>query len=190
MGIYYQLKGKVIAIEEDKIALDVHNVTYEISISHPSDFALNQEASLFIHEINSEDDHYLIGFTLKEEKQAFLDLISVKGIGPKTALNALKVVSPSNLVNAIETNNISFLKKIPGIGPKAASQIILDLHGKLITSSEKTKKTNRYEEVKVALKSLGFKSKEIDDALASIDDNKASDEEVLRLALKRLRKGR
>ena len=76
------------------------------------------------------------------------------------------------------------MKKLPGIGPKAAAQIILDLQGKLVTSG--TANATMYDEVKSALKQLGFKSKEIDDALASISEPGLDSGEVLRMALKKL----
>lgn len=188
MGIFYQIKGKVIALSEDSLALDVNGIAFEILSSRPLDFSLNQEITLLIHEVISEDDHYLVGFSTKIEKDAFLSLISVKGIGPKTALNALKATTPDSLFKAIESNNTSYLKKLPGIGPKAAAQIILDLRGQL-TSLDKKGNAKQYDEVKAALKTLGFKSKDIDDVLSTINEPNATNEDILRLALRKLGKG-
>ncbi|MEE3401644.1 MAG: Holliday junction branch migration protein RuvA, partial [Candidatus Enteromonas sp.] len=80
-----------------------------------------------------------------------------------------------------------YLKKLPGIGPKAAAQIILDLKGKLIESDAKGNPT-QYDEVRQALKQMGFKVKEVDDALSSINEPGASNQEILRLALRALSK--
>lgn len=188
MGIYYQLKGKVIAANEERIGLDVHDVTYEILCSRPLDFPLNSEASFFIHEVITEDDHYLVGFATKIEKDAFLSLISVKGIGPKTALSALKATTPDGLFKAIESSNTAYLKKLPGIGPKAAAQIILDLKGRL-SSNINNQNNKRYDEVRAGLKTLGFRTKDIDDVLSSINEPDLTNEDILRLALRKLGKG-
>lgn len=188
MGIFYQLKGRVISCNEEKIALDVHDVGYEILCAHPLDFAIDSLATLFIHEVISEDDHYLVGFSSKIEKEAFLSLIAVKGIGPKTALNALKATTPDALFKAIESNNTAYLKKLPGIGPKAAAQIILDLRGRLAPSGKNVNE-KQYDEVRAALKTLGFKVKDIDDVLSTINEPNASNEDILRLALRKLGKG-
>ena len=91
-------------------------------------------------------------------------------------------------MKAIAANNTTFLKKLPGIGPKAAAQIILDLKGRLADMGGGSKANpNQYDEVREGLKSLGFKVKAIDEALASINEPGLSNEEVLRQALKKLR---
>lgn len=190
MGIYYRIKGKIIAIDGDGLALENNGIAYEIATSRPFDMKMDEEVSLFIHEVIAEDDHYLIGFRSREEKEAFLSLISVKGIGPKTALSALKATTPEALFAAVESNNTGYLKKLPGIGPKAAAQIILDLRGKLAYSGEKKEEKDDYNEARAALKTLGFKSKDIDEALKHLNlPTGASNEEVLRLALRALKKG-
>lgn len=188
MSMICRIKGNVIGIDEESIAVDVHDIAYEILVSRPDDFSLNEEVTLFTHEVQTEDDHYLVGFSSKIEKESFLSLISVKGIGPKTALNALKATTPDALFKAIESNNTAYLKKLPGIGPKAAAQIILDLKGQLANTDAKSN-PKQYDEVRAALKTLGFRVKDIDDALASINEPNASNEEILRLALRKLGKG-
>ena len=139
----------------------------------------------------SENDHYLVGFSSKNERNAFLNLNRVKGIGPKTALAALSKATPENLAQAIESGNVSFLKTLPGIGPKAASQIILDLRGKIAISTtvKKQKDNSKYLDAKSALQELGFKAKDIDSALEKILDTTLKTDEIVRIALKYLRKG-
>jgi len=186
--MYYALKGQIVDILKDSIALDVHDVTYLLLVSRPNEFKLGQETQVFAYEVFGENDHYLVGFSSKLEKQAFLSLIDVKGIGPKTALNALKETTPDELFAAIKANNTTYLKKLPGIGPKAAAQIILDLKGQLATTDEKGN-PKQYEEVEAGLKNLGFKSRDIETVLATINEPDASNEEILRLALRKLSKG-
>ena len=189
MGIYYRISGKIVSVNENGIAIENNGIAYALTVARPFDFTLEKEASLFIHEVIAEDDHYLIGFSSLIEKDAFLSLLSVKGIGPKTALGALKATSPDALFSAIESNNTAYLKKLPGIGAKAAAQIILDLRGKLSPISDKKGDSEEYIEAKAALKILGFKSKDILDALGKIEKDGKTDEEIIRLALRQLGKG-
>ena len=100
-------------------------------------------------------------------------------------LRALSATTANDVKNAIASNNVVYLKKLPGIGAKAASQIILDLKGELTgTKGDPTV----YDEVAEALKELGFKGAAIERVLATINEKDASPEEVLRLALAKLRK--
>ncbi len=180
----YSLKGIICDVGKDRVAIDLGGIAYEVLVARPEEYRLGQEAFLYCHESITQDDHFLVGFSSKLEKEAFQSLVSVKGIGPKTALSALSKTNPEDLFKAIYSNNTAYLKKLPGIGPKAAAQIILDLQGKLVTSG--TANATMYDEVKSALKQLGFKSKEIDDALASISEPGLDSGEVLRMALKKL----
>ena len=181
----YFLKGQVEAVRKDAIIINVNNVGYEVLSSHPDDFSLGQEVKVFTHEVISEDDHYLVGFADKLEKEAFSSLIQVKGIGPKTALNALSAANPDELFKAISSNNTAYLKKLPGIGPKAAAQIILDIKGKLVESDAKGN-PKQYDEVRQVLKQMGFKAKNVDDVLASINMPGANNQAILKEALHRL----
>ena len=183
----YSLNGKIIAREKGKIAVDIGSIAFEVFVAREEDFPLGEEFRVFTHEVLTQDDHFLVGFSSAMEKEAFLSLISVKGIGPKTALGALSATHPEELFRAIEANNTAFLKKLPGIGPKAAGQIILDLKGKLVKTDEKGH-PEAYEEVSAALKSLGFKKADIDKALSSINEPNLDNAAVLRLALRALRK--
>lgn len=183
--MYYSLNGKVSFIGDNFIVLEVNGVGYQVFVSHVEDYILGQEKFIFTHHIVREDDQYLIGFSSRLEKDAFLSLLDVKGLGPKTAINALSATTPEMLNKAIASNNIAYLKKLPGIGAKAAAQIILDLKGQI--TGEKGD-PGRYEDVKKALQQLGFKSAAIDRVLAEINEENATMEQVLALALKKLRK--
>ena len=183
----YSLKGKVVDRDEEKIALDLGNIAYEVFVAKPFEMPLDADIKLYTYEVLTQDDHYLVGFVTKMEKLAFSSLISVKGIGPKTAISALSKTTPEELFEAIEANNISYLKKLPGIGPKAASQIILDLQGKLV-SHKQNSDLESFKEARLALKQLGFKVKEIDDVLAIVGKPNQTPEETITLALRKLRK--
>lgn len=182
--MYYSLKGIIKHIDKSYIVIDVHDVCYQIIVSHPDEFHLNETYLVYTYLVVREDEQYLIGFSSLLEKQAFLSLINVKGIGPKLAINALSMTSPEMLMKAISSNNITYLKRLPGIGAKAASQIILDLKGQL--TGEKGN-PDQYEDVKQALKQLGFKNSQIENVLVQINEENATNEQILAIALKKLR---
>ena len=181
----YFLKGKIASIESDSVVIDVRDVGYQVLVSHISDYKVGDEVLLYTYNVVREDENYLVGFTDKDEREVFMSLIKVKGLGPKTAINALSATTPQEVIAAISSNNVAFLKKLPGLGAKAAGQIILDLKGELTGSKGNPK---QYEEVYDALKSLGFKGAAIDRVLATINEPNASTEEILKIALSRLRK--
>ena len=181
----YSLKGKVLLTDGDTVVIDVHDVGYQVLVSHVNDYEIGQDVFLYTYNVVREDETYLVGFSSIEEKEVFLALIRVKGLGPRTVIGALSATTPNDVKNAIASNNVVYLKKLPGIGAKAASQIILDLKGELTgTKGDPTV----YDEVYEALKELGFKGVAIERVLATINEKDAKPEEVLRLALAKLRK--
>ena len=182
----YFLKGKVAMIDGDTVIIDVNNVGYQVLVSHINDYKVGEEVLVYTYNVVREDEQYLVGFTSLDEKNVFLSLIKVKGLGPKSAIGALSSTTPEEVVNAIASNNVAYLKKLPGIGAKAAAQIILDLKGQLTGGSKGD--PGVYEEVYEALKSMGFKGAAIDRVLATINEPDATAEEVLRIALNKLRK--
>lgn len=181
----YFLRGKIVLIENDSVVIDVNDVGYQLLVSHPDQYEIGEEVLLYTYNVVREDENYLIGFKDIEERKVFLSLIKVKGLGPKTVINALSAATPNDVINAISSNNVAYLKKLPGLGAKAAGQIILDLKGELTGSKGNPK---QYEEVYDALKSLGFKGAAIDRVLATINEPDASTEDILRIALSRLKK--
>ncbi len=181
----YSLRGKVLLIDGETVVVDVHDVGYQVLVSHANDYEVGQDVFLYTYNVVREDEQYLVGFSSLDEKEVFLALVRVKGLGPKTVIGALSACTPNDVKNAIASNNVVYLKKLPGIGAKAASQIILDLKGELTgTKGDPTV----YDEVAEALKELGFKGAAIERVLATINEKDATPEEVLRLALAKLRK--
>lgn len=182
----YFLKGRVALKYKDTVVIDVNNVGYQVLVSHIDDYEVGEEVLVYTYNVVREDEQYLVGFSSLDEKSVFLSLIKVKGLGPKSAIGALSSTSPQEVVAAIASNNVAYLKKLPGIGAKAAAQIILDLKGELTGGSKGD--PGVYEDVYEALKGLGFKGAAIDRVLATINEPDASSEEVLRIALSKLRK--
>ncbi|MFA6661305.1 MAG: Holliday junction branch migration protein RuvA [Bacilli bacterium] len=180
----YFLKGRVAHLDKDTVIVDVHDVGYQVLVSRIDDFEIGQEVLVYTHNVVREDEQYLVGFKTLEEKSVFLSLIKVKGLGPRTAINALKATTPQQVITAIASNNVAYLKKLPGIGAKAAAQIILDLKG-ILAGGEKGN-PEVYEDVYDALKEMGFKGAAIDRVLATINEPDAKPEDVLRIALSKL----
>lgn len=183
----YFLRGKVALKDKDTLVIDVRDVGYQVLVSHIDDYEIGQEVFVYTYNVVREDEQYLVAFNTLEEKSVFLSLIKVKGLGPKTVIGALSATSPDQVVAAIASNNVAYLKKLPGIGAKAAGQIILDLKGEL-TGDGKKGDPGVYDIVYDALKELGFKGAAIDRVLASINEPGATPEEVIKIALSKLRK--
>ncbi len=166
------IKGKVTFIQEDSIIIDVNGIGYEIICPNPFIFQSYLQKELFIHTYHHvrEDTQSLFGFKDEDEKQLFTKLISVSGIGPKSAIAILGTVHVPDFVAAVEGEDEKYLTQFPGVGKKTARQIILDLKGKL-TSMFTIEKTidllnneldpHHLNEAIEALKSLGYSEKEI-----------------------------
>ena len=125
-----------------------------------------------------------LGFISEEERDLFLRLIDVKGLGPKMALSILATGTINGIVDAIDRENILYLKKIPKIGEKLARQIILDLKGKLasIESHEESS-----DELIMALEALGYKSSDVKNVIVKVDKTQNIEtqiKEALKLLLK------
>lgn len=186
------IKGKVVEVAIDHVVVENQNVGYIINVPNPSDYSYGLEEKIFTYFYVREDGVSLFGFKKREEKSLFLKLIEVSGIGPKTACNILGATTYNALIQAIETSNTAFLKKLPGIGAKAASQIVLDLKGKLVIQEKDLKVTQKLsqnlQDTRDALRGLGFKVSDIDAVLAKIGNEEKTSSEYLKEALKLLRK--
>ena len=147
--------GKITYINPGYIALENNNIGYKIYVSNPYSYKENEEIKVFLYEHIKEDEDTLYGFKTIDERDFFLKLINVKGLGPKMALVLLSS-SLDDIINAIETENILYLKKFPKIGDKVARQIILDLKGKLISKPNEV--IVKDDELKEALLALGYKN--------------------------------
>ena len=129
--MYGYIIGKVTSITPKYIICENNKIGYLLIVANPYNFKLDEEYKIYTHQYVREDVLDLYGFQSAEEKELFLKLISVSGIGPKSALSMLATGSVKEIVNAIESRNDVYLRKFPGIGAKASQQIILDLRGKL-----------------------------------------------------------
>ncbi len=186
--MYNYIFGKITDIESTFVVIEAGGVGYQIFTPNPYSFDMNMVYKIYVYQVVREDENSLYGFQTKEEKEMFLKLISVKGLGPKMALPILATGSLSGIMDAIERENILYLKKFPKIGDKVAKQIILDLKGKVsIAGLEKVNNGNSYEELTEVLKGLGYKEKEIKGIVVKVDQNLSIEDQVkeaLKLLLK------
>ena len=134
--MYNYIVGKITDIESSYIVLECSSIGYQIYVSNPYQFEIDKETKVYVYTQIKEDEHNLYGFKTKEEKELFLKLINVKGVGPKLVMPMLATGSVSGIVDAIDRENILYLKKFPKVGEKVARQIILDLKGKLAKTSD------------------------------------------------------
>ena len=170
--MYSYLNGTVTEITAGKISLEVNDIGFEIITPNPFEFKKDELVKVFIYQYVREDAIHLYGFKTLDAKGLFIKLLSVKGIGPKSALAILASGNVKDVISAIELGNSKFLGKFPGIGPKSSMQIILDLKGKIDLSESSSLLSTNIKEVEEALQSLGYKSKEITKAVRGLDGSK------------------
>lgn len=169
--MYEYIIGKVTNITPFYIVIENQGIGYQIAMGNPYRYSskLNQEVQIYLHQVVREDAQLLYGFGNADEKQLFLKLISVSGIGPKSALAILANDDHHGLIQAIEIDDVTFLTKFPGVGKKTAQQMILDLKGKLgelvgdlpVNKATAPKGNLALEEALEALSALGYGDKEV-----------------------------
>lgn len=185
--MYNYIVGKISEVTGTYIVLDNNGIGYLVYTPNPYAFNENEEYKVYIYQQVREDDISLFGFKTIEEKELFLKLISVKGLGPKMALPILATGSVLGVMDAIERENILYLKKFPKIGDKVAKQMILDLKGKLGMINATGLTENSYDELLEVLKGLGYKEKEFKSIIPKIDNSLTIEDQVkeaLKLLLK------
>ena len=116
--MFEYIKGKIKDIESNYIILDNNDIGYKIYTASPYSFEIDKEYIVYIYQHIREDENTLFGFKTKDDRNLFLKLIDVKGLGPKMALPMLATGSVSGIIDAIERENILYLKKFPKIGDK------------------------------------------------------------------------
>ncbi len=173
--MYAYIYGKITHIEPTYVVLENQGVGYLIITPNSYRYKLNQEALIHTHHYVREDVDNLYGFMSLDEKKLFIKLISVSGIGPKSALSILASGETDNIIYAIESSDVKYLTKFPGIGPKSAQQIILDLKGKVDKIELGTPEAD---EVRQALEALGYSNTEITKTLKKLDQDKPIEERV------------
>ena len=195
--MYEYFNGELAHILPTAIVIDVHGVGYQVVFANPYRLqdSLKKQIKVLVQQVVREDSITLYGFISSEERELFQRLISVSGIGPKSAMSILANDDTEGFVNAVESGNVTYLTKFPGVGKKTSQQIILDLKGKFEALPEETTKavvsTNQatLEEAKDALLGLGYSAKEITKIWKSLEAAAPSTtQEALKVAFKLLMK--
>jgi Holliday junction DNA helicase RuvA len=192
------IKGEVVEITPASVTLECAGIGYQMNISLNTYGAINgkEEAKLYVYESIREDAHVLFGFMDKHERELFMLLISVSGVGPGTARVILSSLSPKELENAIASENVSVLQSVKGIGAKTAQRIIVDLKDKIkltddsgnVVQTEKDDLTETGHAAISALVMLGFMKNASHKVVAKIikENSLLPVEGIIKEALKRL----
>ena len=195
--MYAYIKGSLEVKTRGYIVIDVNGIGYKIFMSETAISELGeigQVVKVHTYLKVKEDEMSLYGFNTNEELRMFELLLSVSGIGAKSAINILSNITPSSFALAVITNDVTKIKSLPGIGPKGAQRIILELKDKLNKQQdieevekqvEKVIDTQKYNEAISALQVLGYSKKEIEKALQGINEE-LTVEEIIKLGLKNL----
>ena len=204
--MFYHVNGGLTYFESGMAVIDCGGVGYKLTISQttqntlpPFDEKNPPRVKLYTYLSVREDAMELFGFIDKEELSTFKLLISVSGVGARTALGILGAVTPEKFAYAVSVGDVKAIKA-PGVGPKIAARIILELKDKISkefdvsagldggesdTTAEKLPKGNKLTEARTALTALGFTRAEAEGFLRSVDCTKLSVEEIIREALKK-----
>ena len=196
--MFEYLKGRLTKITAKYIVVEVAGIGYILHVANPYRYSdsIQQDITIYTHQVIREDAHLLYGFATESEKDVFLRLISVSGIGPTTALAIIAVDDNEGLVRAIDQQNITYLTKFPKIGKKTAQQMVLDLAGTFVDTSVQSGAVNQtaaasnqaLDEAMEALLALGYKANEIKKIRTFFDGTNESAENYIKSALKMLMK--
>ena len=167
------VKGQLILLENDHALVDTGGVGYELvcSLGTLSDLApsLGKEIALWVHTHVREDALQLFGFGSRGEKELFLSLLKVNGVGPKMAMGILSGAGAAQITDMIENGNAKALSSLPKVGKKTAEQIILTLQGKLVrASSPKNSLNEKQRQIHTALMNLGFKALRVEEFISGL----------------------
>ncbi|HHU6749530.1 TPA: Holliday junction branch migration protein RuvA [Staphylococcus pseudintermedius] len=197
--MYAYISGKLTALHPTHIIVETTSgIGYEVQTPNSYRFQkhLNQTVKVYTSLIVREDAQLLYGFIDQEEKDMFLSLIKVTGIGPKSALAILAASSPNEVKRAIENENDAYLTQFPGIGKKTARQIVLDLKGKVVVTEEVSEGLldiaaeqdhHAVQEALLALEALGYSKRELKKVEKAMQQQTFSDvDEAVKYGLKQL----
>ena len=198
------LTGRLAFKAPNYLILDVHGVGYEVCIPLSTYYGLpnlSESASLSVHTHVREDAIQLFGFLTAQEKDAFVLLTSVSGVGPKLALSVLSALSVSNLVSAIQSGDVEKLTTVPGIGNKSASRLVLELKDKVgklhpgltpAIDSSRQEQDAIFDDALSALVNLGYRPQDAKEVLKHVKKSNAESivlKDMIRESLKELARG-
>lgn len=200
-----RLTGKIVEKIPPECVLDVQGVGYEINLPMTSFYQLpelEQNATIFIHQVFREDAQALYGFHSRYERDLFRELLKANGVGPKLALAILSAMSAQQFVWTVNQSDVTTLVKIPGVGKKTAERLLLEMKDRLakwqdinptpatdaapvdlITSSQVNPNHAKNDAVD-ALMALGYKANQAETSVKRVAKEGMNSEEIIKLALK------
>jgi len=192
--MFNSITGRLSEKRLDSICLEAGGIEWDISVPARSldDFGeLGAQARAFTWLHHYEDGMRLFGFASAEERNVFLELMKVDGIGPKQALRVLSGIRPRDLDAALEADDLAALQRVPGVGPKLAQKMLLALKGRLVLTSAAGKTSQRgqgeWADVVRALADMGFDRKAVErrvaELAAGIEPGPERERELFRRAL-------
>jgi len=160
------IEGTVERKDPTYVHLNVNGLIYEVQVSiNTSNSIKDKKIKLFITQVIREDSNHLFGFMDTNEKKMFDTVLKINGVGPKVGLAICSTFTPETFAKVVASKDVSMLKRVPGIGPKAASRILVELADFIVDGNEESKDTVALGEAIMALESLGFKKDSIRKAL-------------------------
>ncbi len=181
------IEGVVEKQEPTFVHVNVNGIIYEVNISlNTSNTIKEKHVKLLVRQILREDASLLFGFIEANEKKMFDTLIKINGVGPKVAMATCSTFTPERFARVVADRDVSLLKRVPGIGPKAASRILVELADFIVDSSDSLGIVdNSMADAILALESLGFKKEQIKKALSGATGDTAS---LVKQGLKKLQR--
>lgn len=182
------IEGTIEKKEPTLVHINTSGLIYEVSVSlNCSSKIIDKSVKLFTTHIIREDAQLLYGFLDYNEKKLFDTVIKINGVGPKVALAICSTFTPASFSQIVSSNDVSMLKRVPGIGPKGASRLLVELTGFVIDgNADDSDLSNHMLEAAMALESLGFKKDVVSKILTTCSSTNTS--ELVREALKKLQK--
>jgi len=180
------IEGSVEKREPTFIHLNVNGLIYEVNISLNTSNSIGEgRVKLLVTQIIREDANLMFGFIEANEKKMFDTLIKINGVGPKVAMATCSTFLPSTFARVVADKDVTLLKRVPGIGPKAASRILVELADFIVDGTENSILNSGMSDAILALESLGFKKDHIKKALAGATGDTAS---LVKQGLKKLQR--
>ncbi len=180
------IEGQIEKKEPTFVHLNVQGLIHEVHISINTSHAISQDrVKLVVTQVIREDANLLFGFIDNHEKKMFDTVLKINGVGPKVGLAICSTFTPSTFAKVIASKDVSMLKRVPGIGPKAASRILVELADFIVDTDMNSISSTELADAIMALESLGFKKDAIQKALQGASGDTSS---LVKEGLKKLQR--
>ena len=180
------IEGIIERKEPTFVHINVNGIIHEVHISINTSNAIQESrVKLFVTQVIREDSDNLFGFMDTHEKKMFDTVLKINGVGPKVGLAICSTFTPSTFAKVVASKDVSMLKRVPGIGPKAASRILVELADFIVDGNEENGHSGALGEAEMALESLGFKKEAIRKALSGAKGDTAT---LVKEGLKKLQR--